>query len=211
MPHSFSVFISYLFHPVFVPLIAMYIFFNSGSYHGNFEKSDELFQFMYMFAGLLTVVMPIISLVILVRNKFVSSFSLPEQNERTGPFLITAFYYCLFYVLLKKLPPSIASWEYYSMMLGAISTLVLVTIINLKIKISAHTAGYAGLVGIYMGLVSNDVIILDQFVLTTLIILTGLIATARLSLGAHRQSEIYLGAVVGFLCEFLVVKNQVYF
>lgn len=202
--------ISYIFHPVFVPLIAMYIFFNSGSYHANNPNSDELFRFMYQFAGLLTVVMPVISLVILVRNNFVSSFSLPKQEERTGPFLITAFYYALFYFLLMKLPPSVISWEFFSMQFGAILVLVVVTIINLKIKISIHAAGYAGLVGIYMGLVANDVIILNNSILTSIIILVGVIGSARLSLGAHRQSEIYLGALVGFLCEFLVVKYQFY-
>lgn len=202
--------ISYIFHPVFVPLIAMYIFFNSGSYHTNNPNSDELFRFMYQFAGLLTVVMPVISLVILVRNNFVSSFSLPKQEERTGPFLITAFYYALFYFLLKKLPPSVISWEFFSMQFGAILVLVVVTIINLKMKISIHAAGYAGLVGIYMGLVGNDVIILNHTVMTALIILVGVIGTARLSLRAHSQSEIYIGALVGFLCEFLVIKYQFY-
>ena len=187
----------------------MYIFFNSGSYHQN-NNNYELFKFMYMFAALLTVVMPVISLFILVRNKFVSSFTLPHQEERTGPFLITAFYYSLFYVLLKKLPPNIASWEFFSMQLGAILVLVAVSLVNLKIKVSVHTAGYAGLVGIYMGLVSNDVIILNHSVMASLILLTGLIGTARLSLGAHKQSEIYLGALIGFLCTFLIVKHQIY-
>jgi hypothetical protein len=210
MSRSFAQAISYIFHPVFVPLLAMYIFFNSGSYHSNNSNSEELFRFMYLFAGLLTVLMPVVSLVILVRNNFVSSFNLPEQSERTGPFLITAFYYTLFYVLLKKLPPSVASWEFFSMQLGAILVLVVVTIINLKYKISVHAAGYAGLVGIYMGLVSNDVIILDHNIMTAIIILVGVIGTARLSLKAHSQGEIYLGAIVGFLCEFLVVKNQFY-
>lgn len=202
--------ISYIFHPVFVPLLAMYIFFNSGSYHSNNTNSEQLFRFMYLFAGLLTVLMPVVSLFILVRNKFVSSFSLPKQEERTGPFLITAFYYTLFYILLKKLPSSVASWEFFSMQLGAILVLIVVTLVNLKIKISAHTAGYAGLVGIYMGLVSNDVIILNHGVMSSLILLVGIIGTARLSLGAHKSSEIYLGAVIGFTCEFLVVKYQFY-
>jgi hypothetical protein len=210
MSRPFAQALSYIFHPVFVPLLAMYIFFNSGSYHSNNANSEELFRFMYLFAGLLTVLMPVISLIILVRNNFVSSFSLPDQSERTGPFLITAFYYTLFYVILKKLPPSVASWEFFSMQLGAILVLVVVTIINLKYKISVHAAGYAGLVGIYMGLVANDVIILDHTVMTAIIILVGVIGTARLSLRAHSQGEIYLGAVVGFLCEFLVVKYQFY-
>jgi len=210
MSTSLAQIISYIFHPVFVPLIAMYIFFNSGSYHSNNVNSEELFRFMYLFSGLLTVLMPVISLIILVRNKFVSSFSLPDQQERTGPFLITAFYYALFYILLKKLPPSVASWEFFSMQLGAILVLVVVTIINFKFKISVHAAGYAGLVGIYMGLVANDVIILNHTLMAGIIILVGIIGTARLSLGAHKQSEIYLGALVGFLCEFLVVKYQFY-
>lgn len=163
---------------------------------------------MTIFAFLLTVVMPFISLIILVRNKFVSSYHLEIQKERTTPFLITAFYYSLFYVLLKKLPPSVASWEFYSMILGAIVVLVLVTLINTKIKVSAHAAGYAGIVGIYMGLVSTESIMLNNQALSLLIILVGVIGSARLSLNAHQPREIYIGAVVGFLAEFLIVKNQ---
>jgi membrane-associated phospholipid phosphatase len=165
---------------------------------------------MFQFAGLLTVVMPVISLLILVRNNFVSSFSLPKQEERTGPLLITAFYYTLYYFLLKKLPPSVISWEFFSMQFGAILVLLVVTLINLKMKISIHAAGYAGLVGIYMALVANDVILLNHSIITSLIILVGVIGTARLSLRAHSPSEIYLGALVGFLCTFLVVKYQIY-
>ena len=96
------------------------------------------------------------------------------------------------------------------MQFGAILVLLVVTLINLKMKISIHAAGYAGLVGVYMGLVANDVIILDNTIMTALIILVGVIGTARLSLGAHKPSEIYIGALVGFLCTFLVVKYQIY-
>lgn len=208
MPRNLAQFISYLFHPVFVPLFAMYIFFTSGNYQSTNQNSFELIKFMTIFAFLLTVVMPLISLVILVRNKFVSSFHLENQKERTSPFLITAFYYSLFYFLLKKLPASVAAWEFYSMLLGAITVLIVVTIINFKIKISAHTAGYAGVVGIYMGLVSTESIMLSHGTLSLLILLVGMIGTARLSLNAHRPSEIYLGAIIGFACEFLIVKNK---
>lgn len=208
MPRNLALFISYLFHPVFVPLYAMYIFFSSGNYQSSNQSSYELIKFMTIFAFLLTVLMPLISLIILVRNKFVSSYHLEIQKERTSPFLITAFYYSLFYILLKKLPPSVASWEFYSMILGAIIVLVLVTLVNIKIKVSAHAAGYAGIVGIYMGLVSTESIMLNHQALTLLIVLVGVIGSARLSLNAHQPREIYLGAVIGFLAEFLIVKNQ---
>ena len=97
-----------------------------------------------------------------------------------------------------------------SMVLGAMITLLLVIIINSRIKISAHVAGIAGLVGIYIGLASTSIILPEMILLYGLIMLSGIVAASRLSLNAHNSVEIYLGALLGFSSEFVIIHWHLY-
>lgn len=201
-------FLSVVLHPIFIPIIALFIIFHSDSYL-NYDTNEDAKPTLYLFVFLLTVVMPGLSTFILVRNKMISSIRMPHREERTGPYSITIFYYILLYYLLQRidrLPPVMLS-----MVLGAIISLLLVTIINSKIKISAHTAGISGLIGIYMGLSTISVIALpEMYLVYGLIMLFGILAAARLYLEAHRPIEIYLGAIIGFVSEYFVIVWKLY-
>ena len=208
MSAQFARILSVLLHPVFMPFYGLYIIFHSDSYLNN-NIPDEAKRFLYIFVFALAVAMPILSSYILVRNKMISSMHMPVRNERYGPFMITIFYYFLLYYLLRRiphLPPSLLS-----VLLGSIFTLITLVIANNWIKLSAHTAGIAGLIGMYFGLSSIWVIMPDMLVLTGLILAAGFVASARLRLGSHTPAEVYLGALAGFLTVYLIVSNQLYF
>lgn len=207
MPKLSAQIISILLHPIFMPLFAMYIIFHSDSYL-NYNTNGDAKPMLYLFVFLLTVVMPGVSTLILVRNKMVSSFSMPLRRDRNAPYLITVFYYFLLYYLLRKidnLPPVMLS-----MVLGAMVTLILILFINSRFKISAHAAGISGLVGIYIGLASTSILLPNMILLYGLIMLAGFVASARLRLDAHSSLEVYAGAVIGFLAEFVIIYWHLY-
>ncbi|MFM9027863.1 MAG: hypothetical protein ACKOQ6_07685, partial [Bacteroidota bacterium] len=77
-------------------------------------------------------------------------------------------------------------------------------LINYFWKISIHMVGIGGALGLMFAV--NSIIIIDlsmAIVLTTLV--TGLLGTARLSLGAHDSWQVYAGFFTGFLSEFLLM------
>jgi hypothetical protein len=207
MSIQLSKFLSVVFHPIFVPLYALFIIFHSDTYLA-YHASPDARTMLYAIVFILTIAMPGLSTFILVRNKMISDITMPLKSDRTVPYLVTAFYYILLYYLLRKIPN--VPHPLLSMVFGAILTLLLSTLINFKIRISAHTAGICGIVGIYAALSGTAVLLADTLVICGLIVLAGLIASARLTLNAHKATEVYLGAAIGFFCEYLVIRYQVF-
>jgi hypothetical protein len=78
--------------------------------------------------------------------------------------------------------------------------------INLRWKISVHTAAMGGLTGMILGLSYR--LQTDLFIMTGIIIIcSGLVGFARLKTDSHKPSEIYSGYLVGatiFLLMFLL-------
>jgi hypothetical protein len=207
MSAPFSRFLSIFLHPVFMPMYTLYIIFHSESYLSNNIPAPAK-NFLYLFVFILTVLMPVLSSYILVRNKMVSSMHMPFRSDRYAPFMITIFYYCLLYYMLRRipnLPPSLLS-----VLLGSIMTLLCIVIINNKIKVSAHTAGIAGVFGVYLGLSSIWIIEADMSLLLGLILTVGALASARLRLGTHTPLEVYLGVIIGFTMEFIAIRYHLY-
>ncbi len=70
-------------------------------------------------------------------------------------------------------------------------------------KISAHTSGLGGIVGIFFGIYYRygDPNLIP--VILSTLILVGLLGSARLYLGAHNRRQIFLGAIWGFVTGFI--------
>ncbi len=214
MTDFLSKLISLLFHPVFMPLFTLWLVFNSdNAFHLYFAGSGDLVQerayvlSLYAVFFLTTVLMPSISFYILKRNGLVQSLAMRERQERFAPYLSTVFYYGLLYFVLRN---GHYPQPFLSAVLGSGLVVLAVTILNSFFKISAHSAGIAGVVAIYAVLLKQQWISNGQGVLFALILLTGIVCTARLSLKAHRAIEIYIGAAVGFFILLLTMSYKLY-
>ena len=92
-------------------------------------------------------------------------------------------------------------------MVGSALTVVVMSLINLKWKISAHTAGIGGVIALIYQIHVLGLSALDLFWLLCLtIIVAGLIGTARLVLKQHDIWQVLAGAVVGFLCVSMTMR-----
>lgn len=132
---------------------------------------------------------------------------MPERKERFMPYISTLVYYIMLYYLLRS---GHYDQKFLSAVLGTVLVLFTVLLFNLKIKISAHAAGVAGVAALYAVLLKQEWIVNGLSVLGGLIVLTGLVSSARLTLKAHREKEIYLGILVGFLVMFIVMNFKLY-
>ena len=114
---------------------------------------------------------------------------------------VLIFYFGLTYFLLQKFPYDLSI---LSMLLGAIISLVLCTLITMKWKISAHTIGTAGVVATLAGLTTAGGSIPLAAVIISILSL-GLVASARLALNSHSPMQVYSGIVIGFVPVFVCV------
>lgn len=191
--------ISYLFHPLFVPIAGTIAYFMvTPKYSPEDVQNGNILPIF-----ILTVIIPIISYFILRNVGMVSSIFMPSLKERKYPLYI---HILLLLMIVYKVIPNyyIQELHYYflGLIIGAMSTLVL---LFFNIKISMHLLGLGSLLTFLVGLSIHFSVNLTLAIsLFTLSI--GLVCTARLYLQAHNKAEIFIGFSLGILSQLLLIK-----
>jgi len=193
-------FASAVFHPLLMPLVSLYLATQYDWYLRGMIQPEQM-NLIFIVVVLSTVIFPGVNMLLLRWSGMVSSLQMPEKKERRAPFLSTAFFFILGYYLLRK---GQLLDSFYAIYLGCILALLLVTIINYKWKISVHSAGVAGLVGCMVALFQIHQFG-NIFLLSLLIVASGITMSSRLILNAHTPAEVYTGAVTGFCAVYFCV------
>jgi len=210
MIKSFFNAISYIFHPLFLPIIGLYILFELPVYSFGLVVVPEIKNFMYLMFGLLTIVAPGISVLILYFNKVISSIKMPNRTERFVPLFLLLVYYIIQYGFIRfKFPILLQVSFLMPYLFGMILIIIVALILNNYIKISLHTIGFFGVVGAVSAYMQTEIFYNFTF-LVGLIILGGVIASARLYLKAHNLLEVIYAMVFGFGIEFFCIKFEWY-
>ncbi|MBL4653104.1 MAG: hypothetical protein JKY53_09635 [Flavobacteriales bacterium] len=192
-------FISVVFHPLFIPLYCVWIIFSSPIYI-VYQIPPDAQYVTYIIVGIFTLLMPAGSALVLWKMDGITDIKMKNQEERKLPFIMSAIFYGTAYFSLAQVGfPKIVT----NALLGATISLVLLFLLNYKQKTSAHMVGIGGLSGIVYAVSEIYIEGVSQFLFPA-ILLTGLVAYARLRLNAHRPVEIYMGLLVGFLPEYLL-------
>lgn len=147
------------------------------------------------FLFITTFIVPILSVTMLKFSGSVTSFKLDKQEERVMPFsFVTVFYGLTTYLFVFKIQVN----EVFALLLIATTLLVSVlTLITVWYKISIHSAGVSGVVGFFLafGMRFPDSAVL--YPLLILLVIAGLVMSARLQLQAHTPKEILAGMLTG--------------
>jgi len=188
--------ISILLHPIFMPIVVVYLSLNLVPNIG-FAINNYL-NFVFIILFLSTILLPLTSIFFLLKNGVISSFEINNHKERSLPIFITIIWMVYGYYKISSIllfAPILKS-EF----LGAIIILSLASIISRFWKISLHMLGVGGLVGVLFGL--NFLFGgLFQWIIIA-IVFSGIVATARLIEGAHTQGQVYAGFFIGLIIEF---------
>ena len=191
--------ISYVFHPLFIPtyvfLFLVYRFPIEFTGITEWQMKLKLFGTFWM-----TAFFPAFAVFLLWRLKLVSGIHLKTQKDRIIPYIITMFFYWWMYYLSRNMKdqPEVLKFFYFGIF---ISTSIGV-ILNNYMKISMHGIGVGG--------AWAAVILFAVYYQTTLgmaisvaTLLTGLVCTSRLLVSNHSQKEVYMGLLVGVLCQLV--------
>lgn len=193
--------ISILMHPVLMPTYALVIIFALSNYL-DYTTPPSVKAALFSIVIFNTLIMPVIISWLLLRKGLIKSFNMEKREERIVPFICNAVLMMVAYYMISQISiPKIFSM----MLLGAAASVVLAIIINLKWKVSIHMIGIGGITGMFFGL-STFLLIDLRMPIVISIIVAGLIGTARISMGAHRQGQLYVGFLVGFCCEYFVLS-----
>ena len=195
----FAQLFSVVFHPLFIPfyVIVFLINYHPSYFSGlGFYTKFELLRSTFVN----TVLFPAFALLVMKGLGFVKSFMLHSQQDRIGPYLANMiFYFWMARVLFNykpELTPILASF-----MTGVFITTALALIANVFYKISMHAIGCGGMLGIFI-IIMNSNSMLMTWPLSLALLITGIVCTSRLIVSDHTQKEIYMGLLVGLVCQF---------
>jgi membrane-associated phospholipid phosphatase len=195
---TLAIFFSTVFHPLLIPTYAFifldwaypYLFF-------NLDLISKSRLFVTIFIN--TFLFPMISLFIMKKLDFISSFHLPDRKERIIPYIAIIAFYFWTYLVVKNLGVGALIND---ILFGVCISVFLVFFFNGFFKISAHATASGAFVGLSIFLAFHSVYNLE-LLLMIIVLLAGLIGSSRLYLAAHNSFEIYSGYLVGLAGQFL--------
>jgi hypothetical protein len=201
MNYRIARFISSILHPVLMPTYAVILIFVLNRYL-NYTTTPYTKIALFTVIIFNTFIMPVFISYLLMKRGYIKSFYMEERHERYVPFIIQAVLMMIAYYMLTRIAlPRVI----YLMLLGAIASIVIVVIINFRWKISIHMVGIGGITGLMFGLSSLFLLDLRIPIIITIIV-AGILGSARLRMGAHQPAQIYLGYLVGFVCEYALLS-----
>jgi hypothetical protein len=202
MAKKLALFFSYVFHPIWMPLITFGLAYLVDPW---LIPNKPVFNFIGLIL-IINAIAPLVSIFIMMRRGMISDVEIKNRNERTRPYLIILFYFILTYWLLRNrqvpVDPAV-----FSMFLGVILSVICAMIINRFWKISAHMLAIGGLVGVMLGL-AREIPTGMPFIIGGLFFIAGGIGFSRIYLEAHTHNQVYAGFTLGLMLNFALVNYE---
>ena len=187
--------ISTILHPIVIPTIGVMLYFllipNSILQHQKLTILSLVFGVSYL--------IPLLILILLKKTRIIKNYQPKSIEERKLPIALMTIVFYLFGNSLN----SIANLRdlgllFYATSLGLFLTYIL---FYFKIKASIHLLSFGISLGFFMVL-SIDYAQSFTIVIMIIILLAGLLASARLHLKAHTPKDIYVGFFIGTVTPF---------
>ena len=199
MIRKLAIGISAVMHPL---LMTTYLFALLFFYAPLITRPLSSTAANYILLALLitTFVLPVVSIAALrfsafrITNNF-AVLSLPTRQERVLPFFFTSLFYLITtYMFMAKFKVNLV----LVVILAAATALILVvSTVTLFIKVSAHAASGAAMVGFLIGLIVRYPQTYLFIPLLVAVVLTGCVMSSRLYLNLHSVKGVWLGAGLG--------------
>ncbi|MGE4347896.1 MAG: hypothetical protein AB7D46_10875 [Flavobacteriaceae bacterium] len=183
---------SYVFHPLFIPVMATLFYFYFGT---NYFLFREIYIIIIQ-TVIVTVIIPILFFWLLYVLKKADSIMVADINQRKIPLLVQTL---LFFYLIAKIIRIEYFHELYFCFLASIaSTFLAFGLLFLRKKASLHLMGITGFLTFVILLsihTQNNFVPFIAF----LVFVCGAVASSRLFMKAHTPKELVLGSFIGIL------------
>ncbi len=194
-------FISVITHPILLPTWMFLIIIVSGVC--KVAHINAAICLSIVFAT--TFIIPAVFLLILKKIGVIKSLMMESREDRFIPIFILAIFLYVTTRFFSNIE-TLGIFNYYLICNTVLCAIVFW--VNLYWKISMHTIGWGGFVAMLfvMSTVSAR-IYLPYFIAS--IIISGVVASARLYLKSHSDAQIYTGFTVGFIVVFTLYQFTV--
>lgn len=190
-------FFSYLFHPIFIPILGtvFYILF-SDNYYAKEQYYLLLFQVI-----IITFFLPLSFFYLLRTFGKVDTIMLSDASQRKIPLLMQI---ALTIILISKSVTIDRFPELYFFFFGGIgSTLIAFSLIFAKVKASIHMIALSALTFFVIGM-SMHYELNIIYTIALLFLTTGIVASSRLAMKAHTMEELVIGYIAGMLPQIVL-------
>lgn len=189
-PNSFLVVFSYVFHPLFIPLMGTLIYVAISPLHYSLVQ----LLFLCLQVSLLTIFIPLAFYFWLKTVGKADSMMLENLAQRKIPLFLSCI---LLYILAFKSITQAALPELHFFLLGGLlSNLLTFLYLFMNVKASIHQMGIAALTCFVIGLSAHYQVDLT-YGIALLLILNGFVASSRLAMQAHSYTELAIGFGIG--------------
>lgn len=185
-------FFSYLFHPIFIPLIGtlLYLLFNDICF-----TREQCYLLVFQIL-IITFFLPLSFFYLLRTFGKVDTIMLSDLNQRKIPLLMQMILTVVLItqsVTIERFPEL-----FFFFLCGLISTFLAFVFLYIKLKSSIHMIGISALTFFIIGLSIHNQVNCIYFI-SLCFFITGLIASSRLEMKAHSNKELIIGYGIGML------------
>jgi hypothetical protein len=187
--------ISISFNPLLMPVYGLLVIFFAPTLFWYLPlRVKEILFFIFLINN---VLIPVSLLPFLRYRNLISSWVMEERSERVVPLVIvTLLYSVTSYIMFKLQIPVFVKAYTYSLALLA----VVLLIINLYWKISLHSAAGGAMTALIFVL-SVKMGVPLPLQTAVVLILSGIVMSARLKLNTHEPKQVYGGFITGLIIQ----------
>ena len=191
--------ISFIFHPLLMPLLGVVFYFSKSPRYIPFQ----IIQAKLISLFILTVLLPILLYFLLKTLGKASTIYLSHTKERIIPLALNTIITIL--ILVRVLPKNEIIELHYFFVGILFSNLTCFFLAILKFKSSIHMIAVGGIFMYFVALsIHFNININGSLALMSIII--GAVATSRLELNAHDNKELLVGFFVGAMPQLILVN-----
>jgi hypothetical protein len=194
---------SIIFHPLLMPVYGLVIIFSAPTLFGYLPFAVKKLLLLIVLVN--NVFLPMSLMPFLFHKGIITTWTIFDRKERLIPHVLTTVLYgaTSFIIFKFPLPLFLKSFIFSAFFLS-----FLVTVINLKWKISVHSVGAGALLAM--------VLVLSLRMYTPLVwhfisvaVTSGIVLSSRLRLNYHNPQQVWLGLFTGFagLSLFMLFVN----
>lgn len=191
-------FFSIITHPILLPTWLLLIIIEIGL----FKTSSINASMCIIIVSAITFVIPTIIMLFLKKFKVIKTLTMERRDDRVIPILIMA---TSLYITSRFFNGIYVLGIYNFYLICSTLLCMIVFWVNLFWKISLHSIGWGGFVGIlYIYTTILAEIFLPYFIIS--IIVAGIVCSARLYLKSHDSAQIYVGFITGFMVTTILYR-----
>jgi membrane-associated phospholipid phosphatase len=211
--------ISIIFHPIFIPMMAFFLYLQIEHYTVATMHSltDQGFWIVFSAIGLFSFLLPLIAMNGMITTGIVQDWEIKNHKERVPVLMFSAlFLACLYYIFhYIETNNGDVFHAFFGVIMSGVVLAVLAAGISYFWKISMHAIGISGLAGSLVGLTTHlDPLLNPQdmvFYNSILLSIVGIVGFARLYEKAHNLLQVLAGTALGFGVSFMIVIKEWYF